>query len=150
MGERLDRAVVSYYPNVRIPTFNHAADINVSEKEISSLVSDVSKFFESKGIPFVSFFVTPATRPRSFASILLQQGFKVGFEHSMMAFEGQVDEEKMNPEIEITDIPERDYPIFTELMFKIFDMPSEWMNGFNQLALARLRKGVKCYIAYLD
>ncbi|MHA2380393.1 MAG: hypothetical protein ACXADS_14055 [Candidatus Thorarchaeota archaeon] len=129
MGEQLDRAAVAYFPDVALLTFNHAANINVSERQIDSLVSEVSKFFLLKGVPFACFMVSPSTRPKSFASILLRQGFKVGLEHSMMAFEDHEFEERMNPQVEVKGVSERDCGFFTELFFAIFEMPREWMDS---------------------
>jgi ribosomal protein S18 acetylase RimI-like enzyme len=149
-GEKLDKAVVAYYADVPLLSFNHAANINVSEREIDSLISEVSEFFESKGVPFACFMISPSTRPKSLTSILLKQGFKVRMELSMMAFEETGFEERMNPQVSVRVVTERDSNLFTELMFSIFEMPSELMNGFNRLILQRIRKGLKCYIGSID
>lgn len=150
LGEQLDNAVVAYYADVPLLTFNHAATINVSEGKIDSLVREVSDFFESKGVPFACFMISPSTRPNSLTSILLKQGFKVGVELSMMTFEETGFEERMNPQVSVRVVAERDSYLFTELMFSIFEMPSELMDGFNRLILQRIRKGLKCYIGSID
>ncbi len=100
-GEQLDKAVVAYYADVPLLSFNHAANINVSERDIDSLIREVSEFFESKGVPFACFMISPSTRPKSLISILLKQGFNVGMELSLMEFEETEFEERMNPQISV-------------------------------------------------
>lgn len=147
-GISLRNAIISYYPEIPISIFNHAADIKISENEIDTLLEEISEFFTSKDIPFVSFRVDPSNCPKSFASILEAQGFHQEINQSVMVFKGAIMDKKINPEIKIKQISESKVDIFNQLLLRIYDMPSEWKDGFDQLTLQRLRNGVKCYLAY--
>ena len=67
---------------------------------------------------------------------------------SVMVFKGVISEENFNSEIQIKQISENEIDLFNKLLIRIYDMPSEWKPSFDQLTLERLRRGVKCYLAY--
>ena len=67
-----------------------------------------------------------------------------------MVFTGHDLEERVNSQIAVKVVSERDSNLFTKMLFTIFDIPREWMDGFNRLTLQRIRSGVKCYLAYRE
>ena len=147
-GASLGGAVVAYYPEIPISTFNHAADIRVPGHEINDLLNQISEFFITKKLPFTSFRIDPSNRPKSLTSILETRGFREEIRQSVMVFKGVLSEEKFQSEIQIEQISEGEVDLFNKLFIRIYDMPPEWKQGFDQLTLERLRKGVKYYLAY--
>ena len=64
----------------------------------------------------------------------LQRSFKnYQQKYSMMAFEEHEFEERMNPQVDVKEVSERDCVLFTELMVAIFEMPREWMDSIDSL-----------------
>ena len=147
-GTSLGGAVISYYPEIPISTFNHAADIRVNENEINDLLKGLSEFFISKKVPFISFMIEPFNHPKFLLSFLKSQGFREEIRQSVMVFKGVISEENFNSEIQIKQISENEIDLFNKLLIRIYEMPSEWKSSFDQLTLERLRRGVKCYLAY--
>ncbi len=149
-GTEKNGAVVAYYPEIPLFVFNHAADINVSEDEAENLLNRVKEYFLSKGFPFVCFRISPLTRPKSFNSLLENHGFKRISEQSVMVFKGKQLEDKLNPEVTVKEISESEIDLFNKLLVTMFEMPIEWKEGFDRLMLERMRKGGKCYLAYVE
>ena len=148
-GTTVNGAVVAYHPEVPIYPLNHAADINVSEDEAESLLNRVTEYFLSRGFPFVCFRISPLTRPRSFTFLLEDHGFERKMQNSVMVFKGKNVEDKLNPDVKVKEISENEIDVFDKLLLTIFEMPIEWKEGFDRLMLERMRKGGKCYLAYV-
>ncbi len=149
-GTHVNGTVVAYYPEVPLFVFNHAADINVSEDEAESLLNEVTEYFLSRGVPSVCFRVSPLTRPKSFTSFLENHGFERISEQSVMVFEGQKMEDKLNPEVKVKEISGSEIDLFDKLLLTIFEMPIKWKEGIDRLMFQRKRKGGKFYLAYVE
>ena len=149
-GTNLNGAVVGCYPEVPIPQFNHVADIDVKEDESENLLNRVTKYFASKGSSQVWFRISPLTRPSSFSSFLRNHGFEKKEEESAMVFEGKQVEDKLNPEVKVKKISESEIDVYNKLLLTIFEMPIEWKKGVDRFILEGIRKGAKCYLAYVD
>ena len=143
-------AVVTCYPEVPFWFFNHAADINVNEDEAEKLLNRVTKYFVSKGSPYIWFRVSQLTRPRSFTSLLKDHGFEREEEESVMVFKGRQVEDKLNPEVKVKEISESEMDVWNKLALTSFEMPIEWMEGADRLVLEWIRKGAKFYLAYVE
>jgi len=146
----LKGAVVTYYPEVPFFVLNHAADINVNEDEAENLLNRVTKYYKSRGFPFVCFRISPLTRPKSFTSLLESHGFEREAEHSIMVFKGESLEDKLNPKVKVKEISESEIDLYNKLLITSFEMPVEWKKGWDKLILEFMRKGAKCYLAYVD
>jgi GNAT superfamily N-acetyltransferase len=149
-GTDVNGAVVTYHPEVPMLMFNHAADINVNEDEAENLLNRVTKYFLSRGLPFACFRISPITRPRSFTSFLEEHGFKRKEEDSVMVFKGRQVEDKLNPEVKVKEISESEIDVYNKLLLTIFEMPIEWKKGVDRINLEWIRKGLKCYLAYVE
>lgn len=121
----MDGAVVSCYPEVPISQFNHAADIDVNEKEAEDLLEKATRHFVSKGSSDVRFRTTALTRPRSFRTFLRNHGFvhSLGDEESAMVFKGKDLEDKLNPKVKVKEISESEDDEYGKLVLTIFEMP---------------------------
>ena len=145
----LKGAVVIYYPEVPFFVFNHAADINVNEDEAENLLNRVTEYFKSRGSPFVCFRISPLTRPRSFASLLERYEFEKKHEDSVMVFKGEDLADKLNPKVKVKEISESEIDVYNEFLIASFEMPVEWKKGWDKFILEFMRKGGKCYLAYM-
>ena len=143
-------SIIAYFPEIPISTFNHVANIGVDEDELEDLLIDLSEFFTSKEINFVSIRVDPSNLTKKFSSILEAKGFRQENAQSVMVFKGATLEVKINREIKIKQISESEINIFNQILLRIFDMPPEWKEGFDKLTLDRIRNGVRFYFAYQD
>jgi GNAT superfamily N-acetyltransferase len=150
-GTEVNGAVVSCYPEVPISQFNHAADIDVREDEAEDLLEVVTRYFVSKGSQDVRFRTTALTRPRSFSAFLRNHGFARSKEdeESAMRFEGEDLEDKLNPKVNVKEISESEVDVYSKLILTIFEMPFEWKKGVDTFILEIMRKGAKCYLAYV-
>jgi len=146
----LNSAVLIYYPEVPFFVLNHAADINVNEDEAENLLNRVTEYFLSRGFPFVCFRVSPLTRPKSFTFLLESHGFERKAEHSIMVFKGEGLENKLNPEVKMKEISENEIDLYSKILIATFEMPVEWKKGWDKFTLEFMRKGAKCYLAYMD
>jgi len=146
----LKGAVVIYYPEVPFFVLNHAADINVNEDDAENLLNRVTEYFKSRRFPFVCFRISPLTRPRSFTSLLESHGFERKAEHSIMMFKGEGMEDKLNPEVKVKEISESEIDVYNKLLIASFEMPVEWKKGWDKFILEFMRKGARCYLAYMD
>ena len=146
----VNEAVVACYPEVPLPQCNHAADINVKEDEAENLLKRVTRYFLSRGSPYVYFRISPLTRPTSFGSFLENHGFKKEREESVMVFKGKQVEDKLNPEVKVKEISGSEIDVYNKLMLTIFEMPFEWKEGLDKLFLEWIRKGAKLYLAYVE
>jgi len=144
-------AVVSCYPELPIPQFNHAADIDVGEDEAEDLLEVVTRYFASKGSFDVRFRITAVTRPRSFSEFLQNHGFARSKEddESAMVFKGKNVEDKLNPRVKVKEISESEVDVYSKLILTIFEMPLEWKKGVETFNLEMMRRGAKCYLAYV-
>lgn len=149
-AKELKGAVVIYYPEVPIPQFNHAADINAGENEVENLLNRITKYFMSKDSPEVRFRISPLTRPTSFSSFLQNHGFKKEDEESVLVFRKNHLEHKLNPEVKVREISEGEIDTYSELIVKIFEMSLDWKEGVDKFVLESMRKGAKLYLAYVD
>ena len=150
-GTEVNGAVVSCYPEVPISQFNHAADINVSEGEAEDLLEEVTRYFVSKRSPDVRFRTTALTRPRTFTAFLRNHGFARSLEdeESAMVFKGKHLENKPNPKVKVKEISESEVDVYSKLLLTVFEMPFEWKKGVDRFILEIMRKGAKCYLAYV-
>jgi len=146
----LNEAVLIYYPEVPFFVLNHAADINVNEDEAENLLNEVTEYFLSRRFPFVCFRISPLTCPRSFASLLESHGFERKHEDSVMVFKGEGSEDKLNPEVKVKAISESEIDLYNKLLITSFEMPVEWKKGWDKFILEFMRRGAKCYLAYMD
>jgi ribosomal protein S18 acetylase RimI-like enzyme len=147
-GTVLGSTPVAYYPEIPISTFNHASDVRINEDEIDNLIYKLSKFFKINYVPSLSFRIDPSNRPENLTNILETHGFHKEIYQSVMVFKGNVLEVDPVPGITIEQISENQVSLFNQVLIEIYDMPLEWKKGFDQLTSERLRKGVKCYLAY--
>ena len=150
LAKDVNGAVVTCYPEVPFYGFNHAADINVNEDEAEKLLNKVTKYFVSKESPYIWFRVSPLTRPRSFTSLLEDHGFERDDEGSVMVFKGRQVEDKLNPEVKVKEISESEIDVYNKLSLTIFEMPLEWKKGVDRLIPESMRKGLRCYLAYVN
>ena len=150
-GTEVNGAVVSCYPEIPISQFNHATDIDVREDEAENLLEVVTRHFVSKGFPDVRFRTTALTRPRSFSAFLWNHGFARSLEdeESAMVFKGKNLEDKLNPKVKVKEISESEVDVYSRLLLAIFEMPFEWKKGVDAFILEIMRKGAKCYLAYV-
>jgi len=146
----MNGAVVTCNPEVPFFFFNHVADINVNEDEAEKLLNKVAKYFVLKGVPHIWFRVSPLTRPRSFTSLLEDHGFERDEEGSVMVFKGKQVEDKLNPEVKVKEISESEIDVWNKLSLTIFEMPLEWKKGVDRLIPESMRKGLRCYLAYVE
>lgn len=142
--------VVACYPELPMPPCNHAANINVNEDEVENLLNRVAEYFQSRGSASVRFRITPLTRPRTFSSFLEDHGFEKEAEDSVMVFKGERLEDKLNLEVKVKEISESKLDVHNKFLFTIFEMPIEWKNGLDRFIPDWLRKGGKCYLAYVE
>ncbi len=148
-AEEINGAVVTYYPELPILHFNHAATINVEDKEAEGLLKRVTKYFRSRGSTYVCFRTSPLTRPKTFTALLENNGFERRLEESVMVFKGKPPEDKLNPDIKIKEIAEKEIDAYTALFLTNFEMPIEWKKGLDRLARNWIQQGWKCYLAYV-
>ncbi len=150
-GTEVNGAVVSCYPEVPISKLNHAADIDVREDEAEDLLEVVTRHFVSKGSSDIRFRTTALTRPRSFSAFLLNRGFAHSLEdeESAMLFKGKDLDDKLNPEIKVKEISESEVDTYSRLLLTVFEMPFEWKKGVDAFIREFMRKGAKCYLAYV-
>lgn len=148
-AEEINGAVVTFYPEFPAFHFNHAATINVEDKEAEELLNRVTKYFLSKGSTYICFRTSPLTRPKTFTSLLENNGFERKLEESVMVFKGKQLEDKPNPDVKVKEISEREIDIYAELFLTNFEMPIEWKKGLSRLAHNWIKQGWKCYLAYV-
>jgi len=150
-GTEVNGAVVFCYPEIPISQFNHAADIDVREDEAENLLEVVTRHFVSKGSPDVRFRTTALTRPRSFSVFLRNHGFARSKEdeESAMVFKGKDLEDKLNPKVKVKEISESEVDVYSRLLLATFEMPFEWKKGVDAFIREFMRKGAKCYLAYV-
>jgi GNAT superfamily N-acetyltransferase len=150
-GTEVNGAVVSCYPEVPISQFNHAADIDVREDEAEDLLEVVTRHFVLRGSPDIRFRTTALTRPHSFSTFLRNHGFAHSLEdeESAMVFKGKDLEDKLNPEVKVKEISESEVDVYSKLILTIFEMLFEWKKGVDTFILEIMRKGAKCYVAYV-
>ncbi len=67
-----------------------------------------------------------------------------------MVFKGKEVKGKLTPKVKVKDISESEIDLFNKLLVTMFEMPIEWKEGFDRLMLERIRKGGKCYLAYVE
>jgi len=148
----MNGAVVIYCPEMPVPLFNNATNINVNEDAAEFLVNRVINYFSSRGFPFACFRISPLTRPRSFTSLLEHYGFERKPEHeqSVMVFQGKSLEDKLNPAVTVKEISEDEIDLFNRLLITSFEMPIEWKEVFDKIILEWMRKGAKHYLAYVE
>jgi GNAT superfamily N-acetyltransferase len=142
-------AVVTCYPELPMFHFNHAATVSVGDDEVERLLTGITKFFQSRGCPYICFRTSPITRPQTFTSLLEENGFEKKLEESVMVFNGEQLDNKLKSDVRIEEISERKIDVYTELFLTNFDMSKEWKKGFNRLALNWIQQGWKCYLAYV-
>jgi GNAT superfamily N-acetyltransferase len=148
-AEEVDGTVVTCYPELPTFHFNHATTVNVEDYEAESLLAKITKYFQSRGSPYVCFRTSPLTRPKTFTSLLEKNGFEKKIEESVMVFNERKLENKLNRDIRIEEVSEREMDVYTELFLTNFEMQKEWKKGFDRLALNWMRQGWKCYLAYV-
>jgi GNAT superfamily N-acetyltransferase len=148
-AREVDGAAVTCYPELPTFHFNHAATVSVEDDEAEGLLTRITKFFQSRGSPYVCFRTSPLTRPKTFTSLLEENGFEKKLEESVMAFNGKQLENKLNPDVRIEEVSERKIDAYAELFLTNFEMPKEWKKGINRLALNWIQQNWKCYLAYV-
>lgn len=148
----MNGAVVLFLPDIPVPLFNNATNIDINEEEAENLLNKVIDYFSSKEFPFACFRVSPLTHPRSFTSLLEHYGFERKPEHeqSVMVFQGESLEDKLNPAVAVKEISEDEIDVFDRLLITSFEMPTEWKAAFNKINLEWIRKGAKHYLAYVE
>lgn len=151
-SREINGAVVFLLPDIPIPLFNNATNINISEDETENLLNKVINYFSSKRLPFACFRISPLTHPRSFTSHLEQYGFERKPEHeqSIMVFKGESLEDKLNPAVEVKEISEDEIDVFDRLLITSFEMPIEGKATISKINLEWIRKGAKHYLAYVE
>jgi GNAT superfamily N-acetyltransferase len=150
LAKAIKGAVVTCYPALPAFHFNHAANINVEDREAENLLKRVTKYFQSIGSTIVCFRTSPITRPKTFPSLLENNGFEKKLEESVMVFRGKQLEDKLNPDIWVKEMSEKEIDVYSELFLTNFEMPTEWKKGVEGLALNWMQQGWKCYLAYVE
>jgi GNAT superfamily N-acetyltransferase len=148
-AEEINGAVLTCYPELPAVHFNHAANISFKDKEAKDLLNRVTKYFLLRGSTYVCFRTSPLTRPKTFTSLLKNNGFERKLKESVMVFKGKQLEDKLNPNITVKEISEGEIDVYTELFLTNFEMPIEWKNGLERLVLNWIQQGWKCYLAYV-
>jgi GNAT superfamily N-acetyltransferase len=145
----LEGAIVAHWLQIPVIIFNHVTNVNVTEDRAEVLVKTVISHFESKGLPFACFRVSPLTVP-SFISLLERYGFEKELEQSIMVFKGKTSEKILDPNVTVNEIEEDGIDLFDRLMVKGFEMPAEWKEVFDRFVVDWMRKGARNYLAYAD
>jgi GNAT superfamily N-acetyltransferase len=146
----LDGAVLVYNPDV--PTFvvNHVACVNVDESEVESLLHRVIEYYSSRDFPYVCFRISPITHPKSFAALLVDQGFEKQLDESVMVFTGKQVDEELNPDVIIKEISGNEIEEYIKLFLTIFGAPTEVKDGLQGMFLTRMRRGDKFHLAFIE
>ena len=145
----LDGAVVALYPKLPYYEPNHVANINVDEDEAEDFLERVTKNFVLHDFRTLWFRVSPITRPESFSSLLEKKGFRRDFETSVMTFKrNRV--HIPNGGVRINEISKNVIDDWKKTMCTIFGVPPEWKDGFDDYMGAYIRKGGRCYLAYIN
>jgi ribosomal protein S18 acetylase RimI-like enzyme len=146
--EKIDGATVTCYPELPTFHYNHAAIINVKNKDAEALLERVTKHFQSRNFPYTCFRISPLTRPKTFTSLLEKKGFKRKLVESVMVFKGKQPENKLDLSIKVEEISESKIDVYSDLFLENFEMPMRWKSGIDRLALNWMEQGWKCYLAY--
>jgi len=146
----LDGAVLVYNPDVPIFVVNHLACVDVNESEVGSLLNRVIEYYSSRDFPYVCFRISPITHPKSFAALLVDQGFEKKLDQSVMVFTGKQVDEKLNPDVIIKEISESEIDEYIKLFLEIFVVPIELKDGLQRMFLARMRRGDKFHLAFVE
>jgi len=146
----LDGAVLVYNPDVPIFVVNHIACVNVDESGVGSLLNRAIEYYSSRDFPYVCFRISPITHPKSFSSLLVDQGFEKKLDQSVMVFtEKQVDG-KLNPDIILKEISRSEIEEYIKLLLTIFGVPIELKDGLQRMFLTRMRRGDKFHLAFVE
>jgi GNAT superfamily N-acetyltransferase len=144
---QLEGATVAHFLQMPVTLFNHVTNVNVAENRYEVFLKSVVKHFSSTGLPFACFRVSPLTQP-SFVSFLESQGFKKELEQSIMVFDGELSENRIDSNVTINEISEGETDVFNRLIATNFQMPSEWKGAVDRLFADFARKGARNYLAY--
>jgi GNAT superfamily N-acetyltransferase len=66
-----------------------------------------------------------------------------------MVFKGKNLEDKLNPKVKVKEISESEADVYSKLLLTVFEMPFKWKKGVDAFILEIMRKGAKCYLAYV-
>jgi GNAT superfamily N-acetyltransferase len=150
LGTEVPGAVIACWPEIPSFRLNHAADIDLSEREVDSLLNATTDYFLSKGVLTFGFRVSPLTRPGSLVPLLKGHGFVREDEDSVMVFRGERPVDSTDSAFDIREVEESDIDVFSQVSVTAYEMPSEWKEGFDRLFLHRMRAGGRHYLAYVD
>ena len=143
-------AVFACYPEFPISMFNHVADMNIDEDEVEGLLTKASRYFQTRGISFVSLRTTPLTYPKTLGHFLESHNFEKKGESSIMVFkEGRL-EDKLSSGVKIGEISESEIDVGSKLAMTVFDFPIEWEKEFNKFQLDWMQKGGRFFVGYVD
>jgi RimJ/RimL family protein N-acetyltransferase len=137
-------------PEIPSPSFNHVANIGGTDENIDGLLDDLSVYFKSKKIPFISFKVDPSGGEDTLSSLFESRGFCQEINNSVLVFQGEIQQENVFPHFKIVQIAEDELSLFNQMLLEIYEMPSEYKKGFDHLNRQRMRMGVLFYIAYIN
>jgi GNAT superfamily N-acetyltransferase len=138
--------------NPRIPStgYNHAFRVNVTESEADKLIADVVRYYESMRVK-PCFVVSPATRPQTFANLLLRAGFKPVLEENSMVYEGDSKNFKAVPDVKVVSSDESLLDVWTDVNMKGFGIPVVLRDAFlDMFRKASQYKGTKSYLGYFQ
>jgi ribosomal protein S18 acetylase RimI-like enzyme len=147
-AEEINGAAVTCYPELPIFHFNHAAAINIDNKEAEALLERVTEHFQSRNFPYTCFRTSPLTRPKTFTSLLEMRGFEKKLEELVMVFKGKQLDDQLNPDIKVEEVTETEIDVYSKLFLINFEIPMKWKRGVDRLALNWMEQGWKCYLAY--
>lgn len=147
---KIKGALVVHYPEIPIYIANHATSINVKEDEATNLIKRVTQYFSSRDFSYTCFRISPLTRPKSFSSLLEEQGFEKKIDQSVMIFKEKQLGEKLGSEVKVNCISRSEMDLYSKLLLSIFEMPADWKQGWNRLSLQWMQQGMKFYVAYVD
>ena len=146
----LDGAVLVYNPDVPIFVVNHIACVNVHESEVESLLNRVTEYYSSRDFPYVCFRISPITHPKSFAALLVDQGFEKKLDQSVMVFTGKQVDENLSPEVIIKETSESELEEYIKLFLTIFEVPIELKEGLCRMFITRMRRGDKFHLCFVE
>ena len=145
----LDGAILVQNPDVPIFITNHIACVNVEESEVENLLKRFQEYYSSRDFPYICFRISPITHPKSFTSLLEDQGFEKKLDQSIMVFKGKKVEDNLNPDVIIKEISESEIDEYIRLFLLIFGVPIEFKTGLQRMFIARMRRGDKFHLAFV-
>ena len=130
--------------------FNNAFRVSVEESEVDKLIAKVVRYYESMGLN-PCFFVSPTTRPPTFANSLLKAGFERVLEEDAMVCRGNRRSLDVNPEVKVAVDDGSLTDVWTDVSMKGFGVPMVRRDAWIAISGKASRyKGTKSYLGYFQ